>query len=52
MGLWWPGPWGPMSAVDPKSLAESPHQAAIAEKHEEVEEQPRRRRSAKSTSDE
>ena len=28
MALWWPGPWGPMSAVDPKSLAESPHQAS------------------------
>lgn len=48
MALWWPGPWGPMNARDPKSLEdqpESPHQAAFM--GETPAPKARRRRTAK-----
>ena len=38
MALWWPGPWGPMSAVDPQELKKKD------EAKESVEEAPKPRR--------
>ena len=39
MSVWWPGPWGPMSAVDPQELKKK------AEPEKSVEEAPKPRRS-------
>ena len=43
MSVWWPGPWGPMSAVDPQELKKK------AEPQQSVEEtlKPRRSRTVK-----
>ena len=39
MSVWWPGPWGPMSAVDPQELKKK------AEPEKSVEEASKHRRS-------
>ena len=42
MSCWWPGPWGPMSAVDPQELKKK----AEPEKPVEEASKPRRSRTA------